>query len=1063
MPNSNQPKTSSTTLNPTTNNKKLKQDILDEQYVRKSMSLSKIPSTRQESEELRFYKHRISRFRITHTKYIILLFFLGLLQFISICFFAKGFLLTRHVIDDVSNLETVLKPPTFDKAVVLIIDALRYDFVVPVEPKQCLYPWQNKFTALYNTDNSFLFKFMADPPTTTLQRLKGLTTGSLPTFIDAGSNFNGEIITEDNLIKQLYLNDKRVLFTGDDTWDALFNPYLLDKSQFFESLNVWDLQTVDRGVMDFFNEYLFQKQKNDEWDVLIGHMLGVDHVGHKHGPNHYEMSNKLQEMNDFVANRLIPSIDENTVLFIMGDHGMDHTGNHGGDSQDELESTLFIYSPNKIFSSSNNAHNNHRQTVTVDQIDLVPTFAHLLGLPIPFNNLGWPIKEVVDVEVANKQTLDQLYTYQNVSKVISNKDVLTKLTQYYKLSDGINYQKLFLKNCKEKWAKFDLVSVGIGIGILAVSLVLIIVITKLIPSIVVGQMCHEFVPSIFLMCIISIVSLNSIFQILQQPSFLDNWVWCTLFALVIGIVVGCCIPIFDRYNLKWMFVKFAEDLNDYWSRVGAVMITLHALCFTSNSFTIWEDRIVAFLLTTVGFLSLYEFTFAPKRASTNALLSASNPEQQTSRKEMEMTTTDINSADVQSNRLNTYNNKLANISHVDSKIHDNNNNDQITISKSDTLPLGKFARIIGAYHSLIIILATRLASTITVCREEQGLQCKPTFLNANNYSWWCLFLCFLLIWFLPNCIKGYYNVSSSYQAAAPIWIGQFLKSALFLNFVYWGIYWYENNVGPIPFDITVWKFTLSRIIVGLSIIALNIGWAMGPTCIKLDIKNTDLKSPQATILGYSNVYGSQFFLLVINFLICVFLFNKPLAQLSLFLMVNQLLSILEIFDLLKLKENLVGPVALGLVSYQNFFTTGHQATIPSIQWDMGFILTEKVSFPFTHLGLIMNTFGPFILVSISIALLTLWKQPPGVLKPQTLLARIVSNCGMLLIYNTVLCLSSFAWVTHFRRHLMVWKIFCPRFMFACVCLIITQFVIIFITVGFASGRVIRQVNNIFWK
>ena len=43
----------------------------------------------------------------------------------------------------------------------------------------------------------------ADPPTTTMQRLKALTTGSLPTFVDAGSNFASSAIVEDNLIKQL--------------------------------------------------------------------------------------------------------------------------------------------------------------------------------------------------------------------------------------------------------------------------------------------------------------------------------------------------------------------------------------------------------------------------------------------------------------------------------------------------------------------------------------------------------------------------------------------------------------------------------------------------------------------------------------------------------------------------------------------------------------------------------------------------------------------------------------------------------------------------------------------
>jgi phosphatidylinositol glycan class O len=36
-----------------------------------------------------------------------------------------------------------------------------------------------------------------------MQRLKGLTTGSLPTFIDFRNNFQSAAITEDNLVHQL--------------------------------------------------------------------------------------------------------------------------------------------------------------------------------------------------------------------------------------------------------------------------------------------------------------------------------------------------------------------------------------------------------------------------------------------------------------------------------------------------------------------------------------------------------------------------------------------------------------------------------------------------------------------------------------------------------------------------------------------------------------------------------------------------------------------------------------------------------------------------------------------
>jgi phosphatidylinositol glycan class O len=62
--------------------------------------------------------------------------------------------------------------------------------------------------------------------------------------------------------------------------------------------------------------------------VLIAHFLGVDHVGHTFGPNHYVMADKLRQMNEAVA-RIIALIDDETILFVLGDHGMTEDGNHG--------------------------------------------------------------------------------------------------------------------------------------------------------------------------------------------------------------------------------------------------------------------------------------------------------------------------------------------------------------------------------------------------------------------------------------------------------------------------------------------------------------------------------------------------------------------------------------------------------------------------------------------------------------------------------------------------------------------------------------------------------------
>ena len=135
---------------------------------------------------------------------------------------------------------------------------------------------------------------------------------SLPTFIDVSSNFASSEINEDNIIDQLIQRGKRIVFAGDDTWMGLF-PGRFNRAYPYPSFDVWDLDTVDTGV----TKHLYNELKNPhEWDVFIGHFLGVDHVGHKFGPNHPEMKRKLSEMNK-VLEHVTSYLPEDCVLFVM--------------------------------------------------------------------------------------------------------------------------------------------------------------------------------------------------------------------------------------------------------------------------------------------------------------------------------------------------------------------------------------------------------------------------------------------------------------------------------------------------------------------------------------------------------------------------------------------------------------------------------------------------------------------------------------------------------------------------------------------------------------------------
>lgn len=135
----------------------------------------------------------------------------------GIYLFTQGFLLRRLALsefNDCSHRPCTL-PPTHKRAVLLIIDALRFDFLSP-DPPLPHSPFHHHILTLPQTisashpRNSLIFNAYVDPPTTTLQRINALTTGSLPSFVEMGSNFGGSSIADDSMIKQLRTANKTV-------------------------------------------------------------------------------------------------------------------------------------------------------------------------------------------------------------------------------------------------------------------------------------------------------------------------------------------------------------------------------------------------------------------------------------------------------------------------------------------------------------------------------------------------------------------------------------------------------------------------------------------------------------------------------------------------------------------------------------------------------------------------------------------------------------------------------------------------------------------------------------
>ena len=121
----------------------------------------------------------------------------------------------------------------------------------------------------------------------------------------------------------------------------------------------------------------------------------MDHAGHAYQANHKEMKRKLREMNGIVEN-VISKMDNSTILFVMGDHGMSEDGNHGGATNDETKTILFAYSQKNFSKFIKNFGDqikknprNEDNIEIINQIDFVASFSMLSGIPIPYANLGF--------------------------------------------------------------------------------------------------------------------------------------------------------------------------------------------------------------------------------------------------------------------------------------------------------------------------------------------------------------------------------------------------------------------------------------------------------------------------------------------------------------------------------------------------------------------------------------------------------------------------------------------------------------------------------------------------
>jgi len=320
----------------------------------------------------------------------------NLLILCAIAIFATGFFPHKAFLPGLATWHPEYRPmdskSPFDKVIFMVVDALRSDFV---------YGNASNFLftqSLIRSGAALPFTGHASPPTITMPRVKAITTGSVPSFIDLVLNFaesdtTSTLATQDSWLAQRKAKASgTMVMYGDDTWLRLF-PGFFDRSDGTTSFFVSDFTEVDANVTRHIPHELAQS----DWSTMVLHFLGLDHIGHKTGPRGPNMPAKQREMDGIVQD--IYTAMENSshldscLLVLLGDHGMNEGGNHGGSSAGEVSTALTFISPklknvNLGLSSPVFDVGNFRYYDEAEQSDIAPTLAGLLGFPIPKNNLG---------------------------------------------------------------------------------------------------------------------------------------------------------------------------------------------------------------------------------------------------------------------------------------------------------------------------------------------------------------------------------------------------------------------------------------------------------------------------------------------------------------------------------------------------------------------------------------------------------------------------------------------------------------------------------------------------
>uniref|UniRef100_A0A8U8CI15 GPI ethanolamine phosphate transferase 1 n=1 Tax=Geospiza parvula TaxID=87175 RepID=A0A8U8CI15_GEOPR len=233
-----------------------------------------------------------------------------------------------------------------------------------------------------------------------------------------------------------------------------------------EDFGAEDAAKLDMWVFDhvksFFNssrnnQTLFSAL-NEEKVVLFLHLLGIDTNGHAHRPNSREYQENIKQVDEGVKEiaSLIDNFygnDGKTAFILTSDHGMTDWGSHGAGHPSETLTPLIVWGagvnyPQKVttqFFEDNFLKEwklENLKRLDVNQADIAPLMASLIGVPFPLNSVGTLPLEYLNTSALFKA--ESMFT--NAVQILEQFKVkMMSVKTMYILPDCVSYHFMLLE------------------------------------------------------------------------------------------------------------------------------------------------------------------------------------------------------------------------------------------------------------------------------------------------------------------------------------------------------------------------------------------------------------------------------------------------------------------------------------------------------------------------------------------------------------------------------------------------------------------------------------------